>query len=217
MIEQRGLLAIALVAGLIAGGLYYLGAQRTSVVVAARDLTADRPLGDEDLALRAFPADAVPNGAARAVAEAVGKVPRAPLWAGQVVLTSALADAAAAFHSGLVPSAGQRAIAIPVSAGQALGGAIAPGAHVDVIAVPAAGRAPAGRVTEMVARDATVLDVRGENGGAFLTPGTPRGPGIQSNERLGSVVVALPPGDELRVADRIATSTFVLVFIPVRR
>jgi hypothetical protein len=28
--------------------------------------------------------------------------------------------------------------------------------------------------------------------------------------------VALAPSDELRVADRIATSTFVLVFIPVR-
>jgi hypothetical protein len=29
-------------------------------------------------------------------------------------------------------------------------------------------------------------------------------------------VVALAPSDELRVADRIGTSTFVLVFIPVR-
>jgi len=30
------------------------------------------------------------------------------------------------------------------------------------------------------------------------------------------LVVALPPGDEMRVADRVASSTFVLVFVPIR-
>jgi hypothetical protein len=96
-----------------------------------------------------------------------------------------------------------------------MGGALVAGAHVDVIAVPIAGRAPANRVTELVATNATVLDVRGENGGPFVPAGTGRAPATPI-DRLGSVVVALAPSDELRLADRIATSSFVLVFIPIR-
>lgn len=215
MIGQRVLLGIAVVAGLVAGGLYYASVQRGPVVVAARDLDADKTIGPDDVALRDLPPEAIPAGAVRTVDGAIGRVPRAPLSAGQLLLGPGLADAAAAFHSGLVPPAGQRAIAIPLTPGQALGGAIVAGAHVDVIAVPVAGRAPAGRVTEIVAANVTVLDVRAENGTPF---GASTGrPGAGVVDRLGSVVVALPPVDELRVADRVATSTFVLVFIPVRQ
>ena len=215
MIGQRTLLAVALVCGAIAGTIYYGSLQRISVVVAARPLDADRPIVGDDVALRQLPPDAVPAGALRSLDDAVGRVPRAPLWAGQLLIAPALGTAAAAFHSGLVPPAGQRALAIPVTASQAVGGAIVAGAHVDVIAVPVSGRAPAGRVTELVATNVTVLDVRGENGGPIVPGGQGR-PGVAPLERLGSVVVSLPPSDELRVADRIATSTFVLVFIPVR-
>jgi len=70
-------------------------------------------------------------------------------------------------------------------------------------------------VTELVAANVTVLDVRGENGGPIVA-GSPVRQGTVALERLGSVVVAISPSDELRVADRIGTSTFVLVFIPVR-
>lgn len=215
MIGQRTLLAVALVCGAIAGTIYYAGLQRVTVVVAAHLLDADRPIGPDDVTLRELPPEAVPAGALRSTADAVGRVPRAPLWPGQILISSALGTAAAAFHSGLVPPAGQRALAIPVTASQAVGGALVAGAHIDVIAVPVSGRAPAGRQTELVASNVTVLDVRGENGGPIVASGQPRS-GVSAVERLGSVVVSLPPGDELRVADRIATSTFVLVFIPVR-
>jgi len=215
VIGRRSLLAIALVCGALAGTIYYASLQRVSVIVAARALDADRAISIEDLATVDLPPDAVPAGAIRSTGDAVGRVPRAPHWPGQVLIDGALASGAAAFHSGLVPPAGQRAIAIPVSPSQAIGGAIAAGAHVDVIAVPVVGRAPAGRVTELVAANVTVLDVRGENGGPFVLPTASRG-GPGSADRLGSVVVALPPGDEMRVADRVASSTFVLVFVPIR-
>ena len=215
MIGQRVLLAIALVCGAIAGTIYYASLQRVTVVVAAHALDADRPIAADDLTTAALPPDAVPADALRSTDDAIGRVPRAPHWPGQILVGPAIAAAAAAFHSGLVPPAGQRAIAIPVTPSLAIGGALAAGAHVDVIAVPVVGRAPAGRTTEIVAANATVLDVRGENGGPFVLPGTSRS-GAASVDRLGSVVVALAPSDELRVADRVATSTFVLVFIPVR-
>lgn len=215
MIGQRGLLAVALVCGAIAGWIYYSSLQRVNVVVAAHALDADRPIAALDLTVRELPPDVVPAGAVRSVDDAVGRVPRAPLWPGQILIAPALGAAAAAFHSGLVPPAGQRALAIPVTASQAVGGALVAGAHVDVIAIPVSGRAPAGRATELIATNVTVLDVRGENGGP-ISPGHPVRQGTAALERLGSVVVSLSPSDELRVADRIATSTFVLVFIPVR-
>jgi hypothetical protein len=104
-----------------------------------------------------------------------------------------------------------RAVALPVSsAAQAVGGAIVPGARVDVIAVPVAGRAPAGRTAESLLQAAMVLDVRSETGSPF-GPVPAKGTVPSLGERIGSVVVAIDPLDEVRFADRIATSTFVLV------
>ena len=210
MIGQRALVVLALAAGALAGTLYYVGAQRSPVVVAARDLDATHPLVAEDLAIVSIPADAVPAGALADATGAVGKLPRAPLWRGQVVLGPALSDQAASFHTGLVLPTGMRAVALPVSsAAQAVGGAIVPGARVDVIAVPVAGRAPGGRTAELLLPGAMVLDVRSETGAPY-GPAISKSPISSLAERIGSVVVAIDSLDEVRFADRIATSTFVL-------
>jgi Flp pilus assembly protein CpaB len=210
LIGQRGLVVLALVAGALAGTLYYVGAQRSLVVVAARDIDATHPLVADDLAITSMPADVVPAGALADTNAAVGKLPRAPLWRGQVVLSPALSDDAASFHTGLALPLGMRAVALPVSsAAQAMGGAIVPGARVDVLAVPVAGRAPGGRTTELLLQGAIVLDVRSETGAPYgATPS--KGPASSLGERIGSVVVAIDPLDEVRFADRIATSMFVL-------
>ncbi len=210
MIGQRALVVLALVAGALAGTLYYVGAQRSSVVVAARDIDATHPLTADDLRIVSLPTDAVPPGAVADASTAVGKLPRAPLWRGQVVLQPALSTDAASFHTGLALPTGMRAVALPVSsAAQAVGGAIVPGARVDVIAVPVAGRAPGGRTAELLLQGAMVLDVRSETGspyGAAVTKTSVSSVG----ERIGSVVVAIDSLDEVRFADRIVTSTFIL-------
>jgi Flp pilus assembly protein CpaB len=210
LIGQRALLAVAIVAGTAAGVLYYVGAQRSSVVVAARDLDATHPLVADDLATMSLPADAVPVGALLNPEAAVGKLPRAPLWRGQVVLDAALSLDAASFRTGLALPAGMRAVALPISsAAQAVGGSIVPGARVDVIAVPVAGRAPGGRTTEVLLQNAMVLDVRSETGTPYGASASRAGASNVS-DRIGSVVVAIDPLDEMRFADRIATSMFVL-------
>ena len=210
MIGQRALIAVALAAGALSGILYYVSAQRTPVVVAARDVDASHSLVADDLAIVSLPADAVPQGALADTAGAVGKLPRAPLWRGQILLGSALSDEAASFHTGLTVPIGMRAVALPVAnAAQAVGGAIVPGARVDVVAVPVVGRAPAGRTTEVLLQAAMVLDVRSETGAPF-GPGLSKGAVSTLAERIGSVVVAIDTLDEIRFADRIATSTFVL-------
>ena len=213
MIARRSLLILALVAGGIAGALYYVGAQRVPMVVAAQNIAAIRPLTALDLEVRWIPPDALPAGAISSVDDAIGRVPTAPLWEGQPLLSQALADDAANFHTGLTLRSGERAVAIPVVAVSAVGGAIAPGARVDVLAVPLIGRAPAGRTVELLAADALVLDVRSESGAPYL----PRRPEATSAvERIGSVIIAISPADEIRFADRIATSTFVLAFSSAR-
>lgn len=217
MIGRRVLLAIAVVAGIVAAGIYWSAVQRTAVVMAAQDLDGQRPIGPDDLVLRDLPPDAVPAGAVRAPEDALGRTPRAPLWAGQVVVAAALTDGNAAFGGAIAPRSGERAIAIPATAGLAVGGAIAPGARVDVVAVPILGRAPTTRVTEVLAMAAQVLDVRGENGGAFSSRTPSRGATAGIADRLGSVIVAVSPIEALRIADRIPTSTFVFVFVPAAR
>ncbi len=210
MIGQRTLVVLALAAGALAGTLYYAGAQRSEVVVAARDIDATHSLVADDLAIMSIPADAVPPGALAQADVAVGKHPKAPLWRGQLVLGPALSDDAASFHTGLALPPGMRAVALPVSsAAQAMGGAIVPGARVDVIAVPVAGRAPGGRATELLSQGAIVLDVRSESGSPYGAASS-KGASSSLTERMGSVVIAIDPLDEVRFADRIATSMFVL-------
>ncbi len=216
MTQQRVLLALAVAAGLVAGLLYWSGAQRVSVVVAASDLRAARALTLTDLETRRVPPDALPLGALTDPAVAVGRFPRAPLFKGQLVLAPSLGDTPAAFDGGIVLPTGYHAVAIPVEVGHALGGAVLPGSRVDVIAVPSPGRSEAGRVTELLVAGALVVDVRGDYGGPFERQGPGARAATAVRERLGSVVVAVGPSAELRIADRIASSTFVLALVSDR-
>ncbi len=179
------------------------------MVVASRDVAVIRPLTADDLEVRSVPPDALPVGALSRLDDVIGRVPVAPLWEGQPLVAHALADDAATFQTGLTLRPGERAIAIPVVAVSAVGGAISPGARIDVLAVPLIGRAPAGRTVELLAADALVLDVRTESGAPYVR----RPPDAAfAVDRIGSVIIAIAPADEIRFADRIATSTFVLAF-----
>jgi Flp pilus assembly protein CpaB len=214
LIARRPLLVLALIAGALAGALYFIGAQRVPMVVAARDVALIRPLSAQDLEIVSVPPDVLPTGALSSVDDVIGRLPITPLWQGQPLVLQALTDDAAVFHTGLVLRPGERAIAIPVAAVSAVGGAIFPGARVDVLAVPLLGRAPAGRGVELLAADALVLDVRTESGAPYV----PRSDDstYAAVDRIGSVIIAIAPADEIRFADRIATSTFVLAFSSAR-
>lgn len=213
MNAQRALAIVAVAAGLLAGVLYHVSAQRVSVVVAAADLGPGRAITAADVEARWLPPDALPAGTIGEPAAAVGRFARAPIWKGQLVLSAAIAGAPGAFDTGIVLPTGHRAVAIPVSAAHAVGGAVIPGARVDVIAVPIQGRAPAGRATELIAQAALVVDVRGEQGGAFERHLSSRQPAGALRDRLGSVVIAVGPTAQMWIADRIASSTFVLALV----
>ncbi len=213
MTTQRALLALAIVAGAVSGAIYYSASERVGVLFATTHLSPGRPIAEGDVEFRWLPADAVPPDALTDTVAAIGRFPRGPIWPGQLLLAAALARTSATFESGLVPPTGYRAVAIPVAAHQALGGAIAPGARVDVIAVPLPGRDQTDGLAELLTEAALVIDVRGEHGGP-IGRDDPSTSTIAARERLGSVVIAVGPSEEMMIAERIASRSFVLVLVP---
>lgn len=212
MSVSRALLVVALVSGSLAGILYHASIQRVSVAVAARDLPAGTRLAPADIAVADLPPDAVPPSAIRDPAGAEGLVTLGGLLRGQLVLGPGLGEESASFALRARLAARSRVIALPVAVSNALGGAIGPGARVDVIAVPIAGQAPPDRIAELIGRAVLVLDVRTENGARSLDQAESRTDPIR--ERIGSVLVEIPALLETLFADRIATSTIVLVYVP---
>lgn len=213
MTTQRVLLAIALLAGVVAGAIYYSATQRVAVIFAAEHLSPGRPIDHDDLEVRWLPADAVPTDALSDSNSAIGLFPRGPVWPGQIVLGGSLMRTTATFESGLVPPTGYRAIAVPVAAHQALGGAVVPGARVDVIAVPLPGAGASEGLAELLAEAALVIDVRGEHGGS-VNGDEPSRSATAARERIGSVVIAVGASEELLIAERVPTRSFVLVLVP---
>ncbi len=217
MTLQRALIAVALASGALAGILYYAGTQRVVVLVAAQDLEPGTALSDRDVTTAAIPPDAVPRDILTSVDTAIGRFARVAIARGQLLLRGSLVDAPAAFGSGMPVPSGAHAVAIPVDAAHALGGAVVPGARVDVIAVPARRDAIDGReqrTTELVVSAALVLDVRGEQGAPVPVRVPPERTVAVPRDRIGSVVIAVTPEAELWIADRIPTSTFVLALVP---
>lgn len=213
-VPRRVFFVLAIVAGALAGALYLSGTQRVDVVVMSRDVDVPRALAAEDVEMRGIAAELAPDEAIRNLTDVLGRVPRTPMLRGQIVLARSVADELADFRSGQTVPDGYRAVAIPVTAVGAVGGAIVPGSRVDVLAVPIAGRAPAGRTAELLVTAATVLDVRGESGAAYV-----QRDGRASTvaiDRIASVVIAIALIDEARLADRVATSTFVLALLGAR-
>lgn len=212
VVPRRLLVLIAVVCGAVAGAAYYAGTVRADVVVMARDVLVPRPLTPGDLAVRSVAEELAPANALRRVGDALGLTPRAPLLEGQVVLASTVSAEAVELRGWSIET-GMRAIAIPVRVVDAIGGAIAPGARVDVLAIPVSGRAPAERTAEVLLTGAVVLDLRAESGSAYV-PHEARGAG--SVDRLASVVIAIAAADEARIADRLASSTFAFALLSGR-
>lgn len=213
MSARRPLLALAVVCGIVAAAIYQAGAARTDVVVFAHDVEIPRPLTLDDLSVRSVASALVPQDALRSTDEGVGLLPRGVVLAGQVVSARLLARDLDGLRAGVTLAPGLRAIAVPADAVTAVGGAVIPGSRVDVLAIPILGRAPAGRTAELLLTNALVLDVRSDTGGAYV-PKDARVGAVP--ERIASVVIAIAATDEVRFADRIATSTFVLALSGAR-
>ncbi len=159
----------------------------------------------------------VPPNAARSLDAVVGQHASLPILAGQDVDTRALEaiPGSQAFGFGAPLAPGEVAFALPVTAEQAVGGALTAGSHVDVIAVPndvrQAGVTSTGDAPSTVAlgQGLTILALRTDDG-RDLAAGDPEDTTSTIPPKLASVVVAIPAARLTEFATAAMTSTFYL-------
>ena len=222
MRARRGAyLVFFLVTAITASGLVYLSQPRNGVVRATVDIPVLTPITVDMLqVVTVSPADA-PTHAARSVEAVIGRYTSVPILAGQDVDARVLETnpGQLAFGFGAPLEVGQVAFAIPVEPAQAVGGAIAPGARVDIVAVPNVLK------TQLSGAEAPSAIVLGQ-GLVVLTVRTPEGKQLtdetasDSNRvvippKLGSVVVGIPEARLADFAEAALSSTFYLALSPV--
>ncbi len=217
MRARRGVYtAIFLVAALGAMTLVYVAQPRNGIVRAKVDIALLTPITAEMVELVSVsPADA-PANAARSLDAVVGRYASVAILAGQDVDVRVLETnlGQLAFGFGAPLQAGQVAFAVPVEPSQAVGGALAPGARVDIVAVPNALK------TQVTGADSPEAVVLGQ-GLVVLTIRTPEGEPLTGAPdagrgavvippKLGSVVVAIPAARVSEFAEAALSSTFYL-------
>jgi Flp pilus assembly protein CpaB len=209
-------LAIFVVASLVAAGAYWLAQPRTEVVRATVDIPVLTQVTADMVDLVRVSSLGVPPNAARSLDAVVGQYASLPILAGQDVDVRALeaTPGSQAFGFGAPLTPGEVAFALPVTAEQAVGGALTPGAHVDVIAVPndakqagvAAAVAPA---TITLGTSLTILALRSTDGRDLVADDA--GDSISAiPPKLASVVVAIPAARLPEFATAAMTSTIYL-------
>ncbi len=106
----------------------------TSVVVVRTDVPVASSLAQEHLKTVQWPSEHVPGGALRTTDQAVGRVVRRPIAAGEALLEIALFPTGAAGGLPSVISMNYRAVSVKVDNVIGVAGFVTPGARVDVMA-----------------------------------------------------------------------------------
>lgn len=221
MRARRGVYtAIFLASALGAMALVYLAQPSNGIIRAKVDIAVLTPITVEMLEVVNVSPAGAPANAARSMDAVVGRYASVPILAGQDVDTRILESnpGQRAFGFGAPVEAGQVAFALQVEPGQAVGGALAPGARVDVVAVPNAlktqvsgGSAPPAVV---LGQGLVVLTIRTPDGEPLADePEADRG-SVVIPPKLGSVVVAIPAARLQEFAEAALSSTFYIALSP---
>jgi len=222
MRARRGAyLAFFVVAAIAASALVYLSQPRNGVVRATVDIPVLAPItADMIQVVSVSPADAPPN-AARSVDAVVDRYASVPILAGQDVDARELEPnpGQLAFGFGAPLEVGQVAFAIPVEPGQAVGGAIAPGARVNIVAVPNALKTQvsggSSQSAVVLGQGLVVLTIRTPEGKPLTDDAGSDGTRVVIPPKLGSVVVGIPEARLAEFAEAALSSTFYLALSPV--
>ena len=220
-IRRTPYIVVFLLAGLVAAGVYVFAQPRTDIVRARVDVPELTQItADMVETIRVSPADA-PANAAHSVDEVVGQYAALPILAGQTVDRRSLEQTPGerALGFGAPLAAGQVAFALPVDPSQAVGAALAPGARVDVIAVPnalktgvSAGAGASPPAATVLGQGYVILALRTPDGQTLTTGASTSGSGTVPlvAPKLGSVVIAIPAEREAEFATAALSSTFYL-------
>ena len=200
-----GLLALALLLATGAVLMYALDDRLAEVLVLARDVPAGQRLVEADLAFKSAERGALPPGALSDPESAIGMHALGPLPRGQYLTRQQLTPTAwRALAESSFPLPGEWSLlALPMEFEHALGGALSPGQKVDLYAVAKRSAGPA----EILVPGARLVDLRSPDGQSLAVA---RSPELDSDEPLGSVLIALPRALLAQVIARIESSHFVL-------
>jgi len=108
--------------------------QSLNVVVAAKEISINEALSEENIAVVEWPGDQVPQGVISDPVDLEGMYARARLYPGEPILQNKVMDDSAAGSSVRIPE-GYRAVSVKVSLDSSVSNLIEPGDRVDVIAV----------------------------------------------------------------------------------
>lgn len=221
--RRSAYIVVFVVAALGAGVLAYLAQPRTEIIRARSDIAVLTPITADMLeVVRVSPGDAAAQ-TARSLDAVVGRYTATPVLAGQDVDLRTLEDnpGQRAFGFGAPLGPGEVAFALPVDASQAVGGALAAGARVDVVAVPNSLKTQPGSGTGGTAPRAismgqglVVLAIRTPDGQPLTGSSGNEGSRTVVSPKLGSVVVAIPQSRVADFATAALTSTFYLALSP---
>lgn len=220
-VRRTPYIVVFLLAGIVAAGVFVFAQPRTDIVRAKVDVPVLTQItADMVETIRVSPADA-PANAAHSTDEVVGQYAALPILGGQTVDRRSLerTPGERAFGFGAPLAAGQVAFALPVDPSQAVGAALAPGARVDVIAVPNAlktgvssGAGASPPTATVLGQGYVILALRTPDGQTLTTGVTSGGSGTVPlvAPKLGSVVIAIPAEREVEFASAALSSTFYL-------
>ncbi len=220
--HRSAYVAIFAVASLLAAGVYYFAQPRAEAVRARTNIAALAPIRADMVELVQIAPGARPADAATSLAAVVGSYAALPMLAGQYVDTRALeaTPGAQAFGFGAALPSGHVAFAVPVEPSQAVGGALAAGAQVEVVAVPNALRTQVAGADEdapepvILGEGIVVLALRTGDGERLTAASDGERPSGALRPTLGSVVLAVPADDLPQYAAAVLSSTIYLALSP---
>lgn len=214
-------IAIFVAASLVAAGVYWFAQPRAEAVRARADVPVLTQITADMVELVQVPPAARPADAATSLDAVVGQYAASPILAGQYLDTRALeatpGQRTFGFGAALPPD--HVAFALPVEPTQALGGAITPGASVEVVAVPNALRQATAASEEqpeavVLGEGVVVLALRTGEGQALTEIDADSARTTALPPRLASVVVAIPADELPDYATAVLTSTIYLALSP---
>jgi pilus assembly protein CpaB len=132
---------------------------RTSVVVAARDIAPGTALGPEDVAVKDVEESVVPSSAIRSADRAAKRVTASPMPKGAFLIEEFLAPEGTGQGVQAILPKGKRAITIAVDEFTGMGVFILPGCKVDVVSTVQAGQGGGEAKAVTVVQDVSVLAV----------------------------------------------------------
>jgi pilus assembly protein CpaB len=107
--------------------------KRATIVLAARGLPVGAVVGEQDLKMVSWPAEAVPSGYVRSVADAVGRGVITPVAENEPLLTTKMSTKDAGGGLPIIIRDGMRAVSVRVDEVIGVAGFVLPGTRVDVL------------------------------------------------------------------------------------